>query len=167
MNLQLLQSRPVHLGLLLGVIFSLWNLTATRLNPLAEDTVAALLMFYGPMFTIWGLAAFAATRRTGRLVDGAKVGATIAFVTFVVFVVARIVGVNLFLEATSQRADWQNLMIRFRASGFESLRLYANYEYLTGAPLKILVASVIGLCMGLVGGVFGSLSRRAFGRPSH
>jgi hypothetical protein len=129
--------------------------------------VAALLVFYGPMFAFWGLAGFAASRRTGRLVDGAKVGATVAFVTFAIFVGVRIVGVNLFLESTSQRADWQSLMMRFRASGFENLRLYANYEYLTGAPFKILVASVIGVCTGLVGGVFGILSLRALARPSH
>lgn len=44
------------------------------------------------------------------------------------------------------------LITRFQASGFESLRLYANYEYETGAPFKILVASIIGSCIGAIGG---------------
>ena len=151
--------RPMFLGLSLGIGFGLWNLIATALDPLAEDTVTALLEFYGPMFTIWGLAAFAASRRTGRLREGIKAGVTVAFITFVVFVAARIVVVNLFLDATSQRLDWQSLIVRFHASGFESLRAYANYEYATGAPFKILVASIIGAGTGLVGGFLGSVGR--------
>lgn len=158
--------RILALGLFLGAGFGLWNLIATRLDPLAEDTPIALLVFYGPMFAIWGLAGFRVSRRTGRLLDAVKVGATVAFVTFVVFVFARIVGVNLFLDTMSQRSDWQNLMERFQASGFESLTVYANYEYVTGAPFKILVASIIGAGTGLMGGCFGRLVRRKMGRIS-
>jgi hypothetical protein len=149
----------VLFGLLLGAGFGLWNLIATGVDPLAEDTPIALLVFYGPMFAIWGLAGFGAFRRTGRLLDAVKVGATVACVTFVVFDFAAIIRVNMFLDAISQRADWQNLIVRFEASGFESLRVYANYVYVTGAPFKILVASMIGAGIGLVGGFFGSLGR--------
>jgi hypothetical protein len=156
--------KMVTLGVLLGIGFGLWNLMATRLAPLAADSPAALLVFYGPMFAMWGLAGFGSSRRTGRLWDAVRVGAVLAFVTFVVFSFAVIVRVNLFLDALSQRSDWQNLMGRFQASGFESLRAYANYVYLTGAPFKILVASIIGAGTGLVGGIFGSLSRREKGR---
>jgi len=148
------------LGLLLGVGFGLWDLIATRLNPLAEDTPIALLGFYGPMFTIWGLAGFVTSRRTGRLWEAIKVGATVAFVTFVVFDFAVILRVNLFLDSLTHRSDWQNLMMRFQSSGFENLRVYANYEYVTGAPFKIFVASMIGASAGLVGGSFGRLRRR-------
>ena len=152
------------LGLLLGAGFGLCNLIATRLDPLAEDTPIALLAFYGPMFAIWGLAGFVASRCTGRLLDGVKVGATVAFVTFVVYTFAVIVRVNLFLDTMSLRPDWQNLMGRFQASGFESLRVYANYEYVTGSPFKVLVASIIGAATGLVGGFFGILGGREMGR---
>lgn len=117
----------------------------------------ALLVFYGPMFTIWGFAGFLAARRSGRLLDAVMVGGTVAFGTFVVFVAARLITVNLSLDLTRQRLDWQSLMVRFKASGFESLRAYANYEYVAGASLKILVASVIGAGMGLVGGLFGNV----------
>jgi hypothetical protein len=150
---------PVFLGLLLGAAFGLWNLIATQLNPLAEDTPIALLVFYGPMFALWGLAGFAASRRTGRLLDGVKVGATVAFVTFLVYVLTQFVRVNLFLDTLTQRSDWQNLVARFHNSGYESLRLYVNYVGLTGAPFKILVASIIGAGTGLVGGVIGTLGR--------
>ena len=149
----------VFLGLLLGAAFGLWNLIATQLNPLAEDTPIALLVFYGPMFAFWGLAGFAASRRTGRLLDGVKVGATVAFVTFLVYVLTQFVRVNLFLDTLTQRSDWQNLVARFQNSGYESLRLYVNYVGLTGASFKILVASIIGAGTGLVGGVIGTLGR--------
>jgi hypothetical protein len=89
--------RFVILGLVVGAGFGLWDLIVTLVNPLAEDDPSALLLFYGPMFAIWGLAGFVAARRTGRIVDGVMVAAIVAFVTFVVFDVAAIVRVNVFL----------------------------------------------------------------------
>src|SRR5918997_1453627 len=112
--------RVVLLGLALGAGFGAWNLVATRADPLAEDTAAALLTFYGPMFAAWALTGFAAARRTGRLADGVRAGALVAFVTFVVFDLAVLVRVNLFLDLLRDRADWQNLVRRYPASGFES-----------------------------------------------
>lgn len=161
------QRYPVLLGLLIGAAFGLWNLIATKLDPLAEDTPAALLLFYGPMFVLWGLAGSVACRRSGRVLDGAKVGATVAFVTFVVYVLTQFIRVNLFLDALTQRSDWQNLMARFQNSGYQSLRWYVNYVGLAGAPFKILVASFIGAVTGLVGGVIGTLGRREPGRAAH
>jgi hypothetical protein len=147
------------LGLLLGAAFGLWNLINTGLDPLAEDTAGALLTFYGPMFAIWGCTGFAAARRTGRLSTAVEIGATVAFATFVVFDLSAIVRVNLFLDSISQRSDWQNLMAQFQTSGFDSLRQYANYAYMTGAPFKILIASLVGAGCGFVGGCIGALGR--------
>jgi hypothetical protein len=151
---------PVKLGLVLGATFGIWVLIYTKVNPLAEDTPRALLTFYGPMFTFWGMAGFGATRRNGRLLDAIKVGATVALVTFVVYDLAQFVRVNLFLDAIRHRSDWQHMMSRFEQSGYESLRRYVNYIGLTGAPLKILAATTIGACMGAIGGLFASLARR-------
>jgi hypothetical protein len=156
--------RFVILGLVLGAGFGLWDLIVTFLNPLAEDDPRALLLFYGPMFAIWGLAGFVAARRTGRILDAVKVAAIVAFVTFVIFDLAAIVRVNLFLDALIHRSDWQNLLVRFQASGFTNLRMYANYEYITGSPFKILVATLIGSVTGLIGGLFSWLGRHAMGR---
>lgn len=150
----------VLLGVAVGAAFGLWNLVATQLDPLAEDSPAALLLFYGPMFAIWSAAGFVASRRSGRLLDGIKAGAIVAAATFVVFDLLVFVRVNLFLETISRRADWQNLLLRYQNSGFESFRAYANYEYITGAPFKALVSSIIGAVMGCVGGLFGVLARR-------
>jgi hypothetical protein len=153
----------VQLGLILGAVFGLWNLAVTLWKPLLDDSPLTLLMFYGPMFAVWGFAAYRASRRTGRLLDGVRVGATVAFATFVIFTLAVIARVNVFLDVMAARPDWQNLLRRFQASGFESLRTYANYEYLTGAPLKILVASTIGATMGVIGGLAGLVGRRRGG----
>ena len=152
-------STHLRLGLLLGIAFGLWNLISTQVDPYAEDTIPALLAFYGPMFAVWGLAGFRASRRSGRTTDAIVVGAMLALITFTVFVIARLITVNLSLDLTSQRLDWQNLMARFRASGFTSLRAYANYEYVAEAPFKLFVASLIGAAMGLVGGLCGRVSR--------
>jgi hypothetical protein len=155
------QRGAVLLGLVLGAAFGLWNLITTWLDPLAEDTVSALLKFYGPMFLSWGLAGFAASRRTGRVSDGIKVGATVAFVTFLVYDATQFIRVNLFLDRLTQRSDWQNMMALYKSSGYQSLRSYVNYVGLTGAPFKALVASLIGVITGLIGGSIGKLSRRA------
>jgi hypothetical protein len=88
--------RHLVLGVLVGAIFGGWDLIATRFEPLADDTPIALLKFYGPMFTIWGLAGFGAAWRVGRILDGVKAGATVAFATFLVFDVANLLRVNLF-----------------------------------------------------------------------
>jgi hypothetical protein len=147
-----LEPQVLLTGLGLGVVFSTWNVIAARMSPLADDSAAALLMFYGPMFTAWGLVGFVAARRTRTLSSGAKAGAVVAFVTFAVFTAVVIVRVNLSLDTVSHRPDWQNLVDRFRESGSQSLRAYVNYVYLTGAPFKILVASAIGSSVGFVGG---------------
>ena len=155
-----LRRHSVRLGILLGAVFGVWNLIVTIVNPLADDTPLALLVFYGPMFAIWGVAGFTAFRRSGRHLDAVKTASVVAFVTFVVFDIAVIVRVNLFLDAVSQRSDWRNVMTRFETSGFESLRLYVNYLNVTGAPFKILVASTIGAVMGLMGGLIGAATTR-------
>lgn len=96
-------STQLRLGILLGVAFGVLNLISTQVDPYAEDTIPALFVFYGPMFAIWGFAGFRASRRSGRLADAVFVGAIVAFSTFFVFVVARLITVNLSLDVTSQR----------------------------------------------------------------
>ena len=71
-----------------------------------------------------------------------------------------IVRVNLSLALMTERPDWQNLIARFNASGFENLRTYVNYEYLKGAPFKIFVASTIGAAFGFIGGCTSLAFRR-------
>ena len=146
------------LGLVVGLVFGFVNVLFTWLYPLADDTPGALLRFYGPMFFVWALASFRAARRTGRLLSGVTTGLTIAFATFCAFDLLILVRVNLFLNELTGRADWQNMMMRFRASDIDSLRLFVNVNYVTGAPLKLGVSCAIGAAMGTIGGFLGQLT---------
>jgi hypothetical protein len=68
--------------------------------------------------------------------------------------------VNLLHTWLYPRADWQNMMMRFRASGVDSLRVFVNLDYLQGAPFKLAVSCAIGALMGSVGGLVGQLTPR-------
>jgi hypothetical protein len=146
-------------GSVVGFAFGIVDLIWTFFYPLEDDTPGQLLLFYGPMFLLWIVVSFRATRRTGRFSSGVVAGMGVAFATFCVFVVFNFLRVNLFLNQLAERADWQNMMMRFRTSGSESLRLFVNLDYIKGTPLKILVATAIGTAMGAFGGLLGWLSR--------
>ena len=152
-----LNSNPLLLGLIVGLVFGSVNLVFTWLDPLEDDTPGALLRFYGPMFFVWALASFRAARRAGQVWSGVTTGIAVAFGTFCVFDILVLLRVNLFLNELTGRADWQNMMARFRSSDFDSLRLFVNLDYLKGAPLIIGVASAIGAVMGAIGGLLGRL----------
>jgi hypothetical protein len=148
----------LRLGLAIGLVFSVWNLVVTILEPLLQDSPVALLGFYGPMFVMWGLAGWMAGRRTGHLAEAVKAGATVALVTFIVFDAGVILRINLLLDVIKHRDDWRNLVANFPASGFDSFRTYVNYVYITASPFKIFVATVIGTGCGLIGGLAASLA---------
>ena len=150
-----------RVGVVVGVVFGSWNVFYSWLYPLADDTPAALLAFYGLMFSVWAAVAFLATRRSGSAVTGVAAGGAVACATFCVYSLIVMLRVNLFLEEMTGRPDWQNLMSQFRASGDESLRTFVNTVYVSGAALKIGVASVIGGLMGTIGATFGRLTDRA------
>jgi hypothetical protein len=154
--------RPLLLGLVLGLVFGVVDLLFTWVAPLSDDSIPALLRFYGPMFFCWAFVSFRSGRDSGRLSRGVTTGCVVAFGTFCVFCVFNLLRVNLFLAELTGRTDWHNMMQRFQASGFDSLRVFVNREYLKGAPFKIGVASVIGAVMGLVGGTVGRLTSAHF-----
>ena len=49
-----------------GLVFGCANLMLTWLNPVEDDSVTAVLRFYGPMFLMWVVIAFNAARASGR-----------------------------------------------------------------------------------------------------
>jgi hypothetical protein len=138
-------------GVVVGTAFAAVDMLLTWLNPVQDDSPQALLLFYGPMFMSWGIAAFVVAGHTGRVSSGVIGGVIIAFATSVIFVALNLVRVNLFLDQLVDRVDWQNMMMRFRASG-DTLRLFVNSDYIRGAPLKIGAGSAIGALMGSAGG---------------
>jgi hypothetical protein len=142
-------------GGVLGLALGLWNLVAFWLNPL-DDGIAGMLIVYAPMLISWTAAGFVAARRRGRLTDAVTAGTVFAFATFAIFWIANIVRVNLFLDLLREWPGWQPTVVaRYRASGFESFRTFTNYEYLTDAPLKIAVPTVVGAAVALIGGLAG------------
>jgi hypothetical protein len=151
---------PLLLGLIVGLAFGSVNLLVTWLYPLADDTPGTLLLFYGPMFFIWAVASFRVAQRSGQLLSGLRTGAIVACATFVVYDLLIFLRVNLFLNELTGRADWQDMMSRFRASGLDSLRLFVNVDYVKGIPVKLAVSCAIGLMMGAAGGIVGKLRHR-------
>jgi hypothetical protein len=148
-------------GCATGLALGAWNLIAFWLNPL-DDSVAGMLIVYGPMFISWGVVGFLAARRTGRLTEAVQAGTVFAFATFAVFWVANIVRVNLFLDTLREWPGWQQTVVaRYRESGFGSFRAFTNYEYLLDAPLKIAVPTLIGALLATIGGLGGLLGHRA------
>jgi hypothetical protein len=152
-----ISSRTVLLGFILGLAFGLANLVFSSLYPLADDTPAALLGFYGPMFVAWGVVSLRAARQSGRLASGVATGIVIAFATFVMFNLIAMLRVNVFLYELAGREDWQNMMMRFRQSGSESLRLFVNLDYAKQTPLKLAAFCAIGGLTGMLGGSLGQL----------
>jgi hypothetical protein len=140
----------VAAGFVVGSVFGVIDLFLTWLDPVQDESPGALLVFYGPMFASWAIAGFVVARRAGPVSSGVVGGVAIAFATSVVFVVLKLVRVNLFLDQLVNRADWQNMMMRFKASG-EALRLFVNVDYIRGAPFKIAVGVAIGALMGAAG----------------
>lgn len=138
-------------GVIVGTVFGAVDVLLTWRDPEQDDSPRALLGFYGPMFLSWGIAAFITAERAGRVSSGVLGGMAIAFATSVIFVALNLVRVNLFLDELVDRVDWQDMMMRFRASG-ETLRLFVNSDYIRGAPFKIAVGSAIGALMGIAGG---------------
>jgi hypothetical protein len=55
-----------------------------------------------------------------------------------------------------------NLLSRFHASGYQSLRVYANYEYLRQSPLLLAFGAVAGGVCGAVGGLVSGICRTSF-----
>lgn len=151
--------RPLFVGLIAGLVFGCADLVLTWLNPVEDDSPLVLLRFYGPMFLVWSVIAFNAARSTGRLQSGVAAGMVVAFATFSVFVVLNFLRVNLFLYELADRADWQSMMMRFRARGAEDLRLFVNLDYLRGTPFKIAAATAFGAVFGGLGGVLGWFMR--------
>jgi len=157
MGILRLSDRPLLAGVVLGVIFGIADLIFTWVDPLSDDSIAALLRFYGPMFFSWAFVSFRATRRSGRLWTGVTAGFLVALGTFSVFYVLNLLRVNLFLTTLTERADWQDMVRRFRDSQSASLRSFINVTYFKGAALKIGTASVIGALMGLLGATIARL----------
>jgi hypothetical protein len=151
---------PVRFGIVLGFAVGIANLLHTMLWPLAEDSAAAVLTFYGPVFLLWALSGFLAARLTERWLSGVWTAIVLAFVTALIYDAIVILRVNLFLEDLTQRTDWQRWMREYEASGSSSLRTFINFAYLKDMPLKVAFETGFGVVMGVIGATLGILVNR-------
>ena len=150
---------PVAWGLAIGLVAGALQLIDTAAEPLADDTPGGMLVIVGTLVLLWTLASFVATRPPGRIRDAVLAGLLIGLATSSVLHLAAIVRVNVFLEQIQHRNDWVNLVARFHASGFTSLRAYANYEYLRGTPLLLSLGAGVGALCGVLSGAIDKVLR--------
>ena len=68
-----LADRPLLLGLVLGLVFGIVDLLHW-VAPLSDDSIPALLRFYGPMFFSWAFVSFRSVRRVGLGRCGRRAG---------------------------------------------------------------------------------------------
>ena len=69
-----LADRPLLLGFVLGLVFGVVDLVFTWVAPLSDDSIPALLRFYGPMFFSWAFVSFRSVRRVGLGRCGRRAG---------------------------------------------------------------------------------------------
>jgi len=151
-------------GLAIGIAAGTLQLIDTAIDPLADDTAGGMLMIVGTLLILWTAASYFAARRADRFRDAVLAGLLVGLASICVLHFAAIVRVNLFLDQIQYREDWTNLVARFHASRFQSLRAYANYEYLTGTWLLLLIGAAAGSICGIVSGTISAGVGRVF-RP--
>lgn len=150
---------PVVWGLTIGVAAGALQLLDTAIEPLADDSAGAMAVIVGTLMLLWVAASAAVGRSSGRLLDAVVAGFLVGAATMAVIHVSAIVRVNVFLDQLRDREDWANLLSRFHASSAQSLRAYANDEYLRQSPLLLLLGAVVGGFCGAVGGAIDRVIR--------
>jgi hypothetical protein len=158
---------PLGWGVLIGVALGTWQLVDTAAEPLAEDTSGAMLGIVGTLLVSWTLASRAAALPSRRFTHALIAGIIAGLATMAVIDLTSILRVNLFLDQIRHRDDWTNLMARFEESGVQSLRVYANWEYVRGTPIVLALGAAAGGVCGAVAGVINQLSRPPLARASH
>jgi hypothetical protein len=147
---------PFSWGLLIGVALGSLQLFSTATAPLADDDGGSMLIALAVILFLWTLASMAAGVPGRSFKHSIFAGALAGLATMTVFDLTSILRVNIFLDQIRHRDDWINLVARFEASGFRSLRVYANWEYLRGTPVILLLGSIAG---GFCGAVAGLISQ--------
>lgn len=138
----------------LGFALGSWNLISFWLDPL-DDSLTGMFILYVPMFVSWAVVPYVVARRTGRISDAVTAGTILACSTFVTFWIMNIIRVNIFLDVLREWSGWQSVVARYRASGYDSFRVFTNVDYLEDAPLKIAVPTAIGAMLAAIGGLAG------------
>ena len=156
-------ANSVTFGVALGTLLGVWILVNTVISPLSEDTALNVGAMFGVVFLLLSIPGVAVRRRGGRVIESVRAGAIAGAITFALFLFFGIVRVNLFLDVIRNRSDWQGLISNFQQSGFQSLRLYANYVYARQILLIPLIGAMGGTVSGVVGGLLGNAGQHEKG----
>jgi hypothetical protein len=151
---------PIAIGGVLGLILGAWILVDTIRNPLADDDAASMLIGLSSLMAVWMVAATATAWRTRRVVHALTAGVLVGAATMFVLHVAAITRVVVFVDTIQTRDDWRNLVGRYHASGFSTLRGYAVYEYVRQTPIIVAIGAVGGAVCGTFGGAIARLRPR-------
>lgn len=150
---------PATWGVAIGLVAGSLQLLATAIDPLADDSGGEMIAIAAAMMLFWIGTSVAAGRRSQRFGDAVAAGLVVGIATMAVLHLAAIVRVNVFLDQIRQREDWVHLVSRFRASGVQSLRAYANGEYVRMSPILLALGAVAGTCCGTMGGLLNAFVR--------
>jgi hypothetical protein len=153
---------PTTWGVAIGTAAGAVSLISTAIEPLADDSVGVMIIWFGSLILLWSLVGFGAAERTHRVRDAVTAAAIAGVATMAVFELATIVRANVFVDQIRYRADWQNLVARFEASGAHSLRRYATRQYIAGTPILL----AVGACAGAVAGALGGAVSNAIHGPA-
>lgn len=156
---------PSGWAIVLGVALNGWILFDTAVAPLADDTGFEMpIMLAGVL--IVAIAVSAGDARHLGFRRALLAGIMFGMVFCAISDVGALVRINVFLDQIRDRSDWVGLIGRFNASGFTSLRAYANYEYASALPVMLAIGAVLG---GIGGSIAALLNRgvpRERARPS-
>jgi hypothetical protein len=157
---------PLAWGLVIGVLLGTLQLVDTAVEPLADDSAGAMIGILATMLALWTLASIAAGLPSRRFTHALVAGVLAGVATMAVIDLTSMLRVNIFLDEIRYRDDWINLVSRFEASGSHSLREYANWEYVRGAPIVLGIGAIAGGISGAIAGVINGMSGTPLTRVS-
>ena len=157
---------PLAWGLVIGALLGTLQLVDTAVEPLADDSAGAMIGILATMLALWTLASISAGLPSRRFTHALVAGVLAGVATMAVIDLTSILRVNIFLDEIRYRDDWINLVARFEASGSQSLREYANWEYVRGAPIVVGIGAIAGGISGAIAGVINGMSGTPLTRVS-
>jgi hypothetical protein len=157
---------PAAWGLAIGVLLGTLQLIDTAFEPLSDDSAGIMMGILATLLMLWTLASVAAGLPSRRFRHALVAGVLAGIATMAVIDLTSILRVNIFLDQIRYRDDWINLVARFEASGSQSLRAYANWEYVRGTPFVLGLGAIAGGISGAIAGVINGMSGTPLARVS-
>jgi hypothetical protein len=157
---------PLVWGLAIGVLLGTLQLLDTAFEPLSDDSAGVMMGILATLLMLWTLASIAAGLPSRRFRHALTAGVLAGIATMAVIDLTSILRVNIFLDQIRYRDDWTNLVVRFEASGSQSLREYANWEYVRGTPFVLGLGAIAGGISGAIAGLINGMSGTPLTRVS-